>query len=136
MAKIIKRISNRVYPSRDCKQCSRQFIPTDARQIFCGEQHRVDFNNDLRKVRAAPVIAFTNKILKNHAALKKISESLKLNKQTLVNIDLLHYEGFDSGIYSEVTINETNGKKVYWSLGFAIEGVDESKNTFKLYKRK
>ena len=47
--KIIKRrISNRTYPSRYCikPDCNKAFVPNDARQKYCSQQHRIDSNND------------------------------------------------------------------------------------------
>ena len=72
-----KRISQRVYPSRKCKQCGEVFIPTDARQVYCRRQHGIDFNNDLRGTK--------------EAAMKSIGDLLvimiiqKLNKRRLSN---------------------------------------------------
>ena len=48
---IRKRHSNRVYPPRYCSKpdCGEEFVPTDARQIYCSKQHQIDANNDRRK---------------------------------------------------------------------------------------
>jgi hypothetical protein len=50
--KVKKRISNRTYPSKLCKKegCYTEFIPTDGRQVYCCSQHRIDSNNDKRKI--------------------------------------------------------------------------------------
>jgi hypothetical protein len=47
-----KRYSNRVYPPKICSKqgCNEEFIPTDARQIYCCRQHQIDSNNDKRKI--------------------------------------------------------------------------------------
>ncbi|MEY3500197.1 MAG: hypothetical protein RL308_1866 [Bacteroidota bacterium] len=58
--KLKKRTSNRYYPIRTCKKpdCNEGFIPTDARQIYCSEQQRIDFNNDRRKLKESIDISF------------------------------------------------------------------------------
>ena len=58
----MKRISKRQYPPKTCKQCGEPFIPTDARTVYCRDQHRIDFNNDKRKTKTAELTNL-NKIL-------------------------------------------------------------------------
>ena len=47
-----QRVSNRTYPPKLCKKpdCNFEFIPTDGRQVYCNAQHRIDSNNDKRKI--------------------------------------------------------------------------------------
>ena len=47
-----QRFSNRTYPPKLCKKqdCNTEFVPTDGRQVYCNAQHRIDSNNDKRKV--------------------------------------------------------------------------------------
>ena len=68
------RVSNRRYPLLMCKKpdCRESFVPTDARQIYCCEQHRVDFNNDKRKQKEAINIFFLKKVKSNRDILRKI----------------------------------------------------------------
>ena len=59
-----KRISKRRYPQRICRKsdCKILFTPSDARQIYCDPQHRIDHNNDLRKFNNEPDNIFIKKI--------------------------------------------------------------------------
>ena len=71
---IKRRESNRRYPLRKCKKpdCQEYFVPSDSRQIYCCEQHRIDFNNDNRKQKEAITILFLKIVKSNEAILKKI----------------------------------------------------------------
>ena len=130
-----KRFSNRTYPERICLQCSELFIPTDARQLFCCTQHRIDYNNDRRKIKDAPMRAISDELKKNDAVLKKASGSLERLRQKSVSKDLLQYDGYDFKVSSSVSINNETGKKVYWNIIYGIEGLDAKMNSFIIHKR-
>lgn len=129
-----KRISKRIYPSTECRQCKRPFNPSDARQLFCSAQHRIDYNNDQRKIKSAPLDLLNKELWKNERILKKIFESLKQNKQESFGIDLLKYEGYNFNVSRLVNINKTSQNKIYWSLSYGMEIDDENKKTFKIHK--
>lgn len=130
-----KRISNRKYPPKDCRECGESFIPTDARQDFCIPQHRIDYHNDLRKAKAAPVKSLTDGLLQNEKILKKVFKSLSSYQQATVHIDLLKYEKFDFNISSSIDRNEKNGAITQWSFSYGIEGYDADKTTFIIRKK-
>ena len=130
-----KRLSNRIYHERICLHCCENFIPTDFRQHFCCPQHRIDYNNDRRKIKDAPMRAINDEQKKNDAVLKKASESLERLRQKSVSKDLLQYDGYDFKVFSSVSVNNETGKKVYWNIIYGIEGLDAKMNSFIIHKR-
>jgi hypothetical protein len=102
-----KRTSNRRYPIRTCKKpdCNEGFIPTDARQVYCSEQHRIDFNNDRRKLKELIDISFLKIVKKNRTVLHKIASSYFYKKNGFTHKSLLEYEGYDFNKYHQIIIN-------------------------------
>lgn len=136
MKKIIKRISNRIYKERICPQCGEPFIPIDARQIFCCEQHRIDFHNDQRKIKNAPLKKLTARILKNDTILKKIFTLVEEKKAAnIINKTLLEYEHYDFEIYYERGINAQTKRIIDWFFYYGLEAADADPKTFIVHKR-
>lgn len=131
-----KRVSNRRYPIRKCKKpdCQEDFVPSDSRQIYCCEQHRIDFNNDKRKLKDAITIIFLNKIKNNEAILKKIEKSEHYKKINGVHKPLLDYEEYDFKYYHEIIINEKTGNEAHVCFGYSIELVHPEKQFFVIKK--
>lgn len=134
MEKQNKRISKRVYPKRNCIQCTSEFIPHDAREIYCCEQHRVDYNNDKSKTKNARLKDLNAKMINNEKILKKFYEALQDQKQELLTLDILILDGYDLNVPSELSISNS-GNKIEWQLSFGLEGVDKPKRLFKINKR-
>jgi hypothetical protein len=80
-----KRTSNRRYPIRTCKKpdCNEGFIPTDARQVYCSEQHRIDFNNDRRKLKELIDISFLKIVKKKQNCFAQNCLKLFLQKKRI-----------------------------------------------------
>ena len=131
-----KRISNRRYPIRICKKpdCSGEFTPSDSRQIYCCEQHRIDFNNDKRKQKEAITILFLKIVKSNEAILKKIRISDYYLKHNGVFKPLLDYEGYNFDFYHKKMINKDTGNEVYVCFGYSIELVDPENQKFVIEK--
>ena len=129
---INRRISKRRYPLRKCKKndCQEDFVPTESRQIYCCEQHRIDFNNDKRKQKEAITVLFLNKLKNNEAILKKIIRSDYYNKHKCVNKSLLDYEGYDFKYYHQILINQLTGHEGHVCFGYILELVDPEKQIF------
>ena len=134
MKKLNKRVSKRVYPKRACKQCSSEFVPNDARQRYCCEQHRIDYNNDLRRIKDAPLKELTAKMVNNEKILKKFYELLQKHEQEVLGIDFLILDNFEFNVASEVSINK-NGNKIEWQFSYGLEGEDPNRRLFKIHKR-
>ncbi len=134
MEKRSKRISKRVYPKRKCKQCTSEFVPHDAREVYCCEQHRIDYNNDLRRLKDAPLKDLNAKMVNNEKILKKFYEVLQGLKQELLSIDFLILDKYDFNVPCETSINKV-GNKIEWLLSYGLEGVDQKKRLFKIHKR-
>jgi hypothetical protein len=132
-----RRISNRRYPVQQCKKkdCQINFTPSDKRQKYCCEQHRIDHNNDMRNLKAQPGIELDKKFRHNQMVLKKIFETLGNIGQTTISIDLLKYENYDFEYYTQKQINISTNREVYWNYFYGIEGQNDKKTTFIIHKR-
>jgi hypothetical protein len=129
-----KRTSNRCYPIRKCKKpdCQREFIPSDGRQIYCCEQHRIDFNNDRRKLKESIDIAFSKSVKKNRAILFKIASTDFYKKNSYVHLSLLEYEGYDFDYYHQKIINKDTENDVFVCYNYGLELIDPIKRNFSI----
>ena len=133
---IKKRVSNRRYPERICKKpdCQEGFVPSDARQIYCCEQHRVDFNNDKRKLKEAITVLFLKKVKSNEAILEKVKMSDHYIKQKGVHKRLLEYERYDFNYYHQKKINKKTGCEAHVCFDYILELVDSETQFFIITK--
>jgi hypothetical protein len=129
-----KRTSNRRYPIRKCKKpdCQNEFTPSDARQIYCCEQHRVDFNNDRRKLKESIDIAFFKSVKKNKAILFKIASNDFYKKNLFVHKSLLEYEGYDFNKYHQIIINQATKNVVHFCYDYGLELIEPTKGNFSI----
>lgn len=131
---IKRRESNRRYPLRKCKKpdCQEYFVPSDSRQIYCGEQHRIDFNNDKRKQKEAINIFFLKRANSNRAILKKIKTSAFYKKHGYAPKFLLDYEGYYFDTYHTFIINEKTGREAHVCYDYALELIDAKEEFFSI----
>jgi len=129
-----KRISKRVYPNRECKQCGEEFPPNDARQVYCCRQHGIDYNNDLRRIKDAPLKDLNKKMVLNEKILRKFYTALQDLKQEMLSLDYLILDKYDFDVPCETSISKA-GNKIEWQLSYGLEGVDQKKKLFKIHKR-
>lgn len=132
--KQLKRVSNRIYPSKLCKKegCNREFIPTDARQVYCCPQHRIDSNNDKRKIIDKFESEFTKKAKKNRFVLIKISESDYYKKRDYVEKGLLLYEGYEFPIYHSKELEHGTNRDILVCYEYGLILIDASKEIYKI----
>ncbi len=137
MKKINKRISNRVYEEKICIQSGKPFVPTDARQKFRSAQDRINYHNDQRKIKDAPLKNLNKRVLKNEEILRKIFSILeKKGKADLpFNKTLLEYEEYDFEIYFERGLNPRTKKEIEWFFYYGLEVADVEQKTFIVRKR-
>ncbi|MGL2963845.1 hypothetical protein ACSVH2_08525 [Flavobacterium sp. RSB2_4_14] len=135
--KVIKRVSNRRYPIRYCKKqdCNEAFIPTDARQIYCCEQHRIDYNNDKRKIVDKIESDFTKKAKNNKSILIKILNSKEYIRDGVINISILQYEGYDFGIFHSIKIEEKTKKEMKFCYEYGVLLKDSENKNYIIYKQ-
>lgn len=121
-----KRLSNRRYAIRKCRKpdCQDEFTPTDARQIYCCEQHRVDYNNDKRRIKDSIDIYFFKSLKKNGAILHKIKSSDFYKREQRVHKTLLEYEGYDFSKFHKMLINQKTNKEVHVCYDYGLEMID------------
>jgi hypothetical protein len=131
-----KRVSKRRYPSRICRNqdCKIIFTPTDARQYYCVPQHRVDWNNDLRKIKNVEDKIFIKKIKTNYKALNKIFKSPFYVQNESVHFSLLDYEGYDLTIYHSKFIDDKSGRDILKCYDYGLECIDIEANYYRIHK--
>lgn len=120
MKKQIKRISNRKYPPKKCAKsdCQLEFIPTDARQQYCCYQHRIDHNNDKRKILVAQDANLFKALKHNYNVLNKIINAPFYKKYSQVNLSVLEYENFDlKSFHKKEKLNNGNEVLIIYDLG-------------------
>jgi hypothetical protein len=132
--KQLKRISNRTYPSKLCKKdgCKAEFIPTDGRQVYCCSQHRIDSNNDKRKVIDKFESEFTIKAKKNRFVLIKISASDYYKKRGYVEKGLLVYEGYELPVYHSKELEHGTDREILVCYEYGLILIDASKEIYKI----
>lgn len=132
--KQLKRISNRTYPPKLCKKegCNTEFIPTDGRQVFCCSQHRIDCNNDKRKV----IDKFESEFNKSARSNKRILIKISVNKFYLhsgkVSASLLDFEGYDHSIHHRIVVDEKTNREIKFCFNYGLTPIDSEKKLFKI----
>jgi hypothetical protein len=130
------RVSNRTYPPKLCRKpdCNLEFTPTDGRQVYCCAQHRIDSNNDKRKVIDKLESDFQKKVKHNRQVLVKIEKSGFYIKHGIVNKSLLLYEGFEFSIYHKIFFEKNSKREVLVNYDYGLMLVDSMKENFKIIK--
>lgn len=133
---IRQRVSNRTYPPKLCKKpdCNLEFIPTDGRQVYCNAQHRIDSNNDKRKVIDKFESEFNKKAKKNKQILVKIEKSENYLKSEVANKSLLKYEGYDFGIYHKKQIETNTNREIQICYDYGLILIDAFNKNYKIVK--
>ena len=133
-----RRPSNRVYPPRKCKKpdCDVTFTPTSKKHVYCIPQHRIDYNNDRRDIKELPLKILGKKLTYNKEILEKIYNSLAANNQTSFSIQILQYELYHFGMYTDKAVNQETGNQIEWVYNYGLEGKDAVKKTFIIHFRK
>jgi hypothetical protein len=129
-----KRISNRQYPVRRCKKidCKMEYIPSDNRQVYCCDQHRIDSNNDKRKIKILIEIVFSKIVKKNRDILIKIYSSAFYKDNNYVHKTLLDYEDYDFNVNHRIIINKQTGREVHICYDYGLELLDSEKQIFSI----
>jgi hypothetical protein len=131
-----QRFSNRTYPPKLCKKqdCNMEFVPTDGRQVYCSAQHRIDSNNDKRKVIDKIESDFQKKAKKNKQILIKIKESDNYIKSGVTNKTLLIYEGFEFPIYHKKQVDSETNREILICYDYGLILVDAKNNNYIIEK--
>lgn len=130
------RHSNREYPTRVCEKpdCNLEFIPTDARQIYCSGQHRIDTNNDKRKIVDSIEIDFIKKAKKNKRILIKIGNSEAYIRNGFIHFSILKYEGYAFDIFHNSKMDTRINREIKFCYDYGICLIDSEKRNYKIYK--
>ncbi len=133
---IRQRVSNRTYSPKLCKknECNLEFIPTDGRQVYCNAQHRIDSNNDKRKVIDEIEAKFNKKAKNNKQVLMKIEKSPNYLKSGVASKSLLEYEGYDFGIYHRKQIEISTNREIQICYDYGLILIDAFNEYYKIVK--
>lgn len=131
-----QRFSNRIYPPKLCKKqdCNTEFVPTDGRQVYCNAQHRIDSNNDKRKIVDKFESDFKKKARNNKLVLKKIKESAYYIELEVANKPLLKYEGYDFSIYHRKQIETNTRREIQICYDYGLILIDALNENYKIVK--
>jgi hypothetical protein len=135
---INKRFSNRTYPRKLCKKpdCNMEFVPTDGRQVYCSSQHRIDSNNDKRKVIDKIESDFILRAKSNEKILIKIISSPFYIKNGFTHSIFLEHEGYDFETFHFIEYDEETNREIQFCYKHGIYLIDAEKKYFKIIKEK
>jgi hypothetical protein len=131
-----QRFSNRTYPPKLCKKldCSMEFVPTDGRQVYCNAQHRIDNNNDKRKMIDEIESDLKKKAKKNKQIMIKIKGSVNYIKSGVANKTLLIYEGFEFPIYHRKQIDTETNREIQICYDYGLILIDTKNDNYIIEK--
>lgn len=130
------RHSNRVYPPKLCQKpdCNLEFIPTDARQIYCSKQHRIDSNNDKRKIVDSIEKDFTKAAKSNKRILIKILSSEEYKTRCYIHYSILRYEGFDHDVFHSIKFESETNREVKFCYDYGLMLLNSEKDIYEIIK--
>lgn len=131
---INKRFSNRTYPRKLCKKpdCNLEFVPTDGRQVYCSSQHRIDSNNDKRKVIDKIESDFILRAKSNEKILIKIIGSPFYIKNGFTHSIFLEHEGYDFETFHFIEYDEETNREIQFCYKHGIFLIDAERKYFKI----
>ena len=131
-----KRYSNRVYPPKICSKqdCNKEFIPTDARQIYCCRHHQIDSNNDKRKIVDLFESIFIKAAKSNKQILFQVFNSDEYMKNGYVHSAVLKYLNFDFDIFHSIIVDEYSGVEVKFCYEYGFYLFNVEKQLFRIVK--
>ena len=129
-----QRFSNRTYPQKLCKKpdCNMEFVPTDGRQVYCNAQHRIDSNNDKRKVIDKIENDFNKTARNNERILIKVFKSLTFQMTGKVRASLLEYEGYDHSIYHRSQIDKKTKREIKFCFNYGLTLTESDQHFFNI----
>jgi len=133
----MKRISNRRYISRECKNpaCKISFEPHDRRQEYCEVQCRINANNDRRFEANNTRFSDERQVRLNNKILETLWKKMQDKKQKLVPRGLLEWEKFKFDSQAMIMRNNKSGNSILWYYDYGLELVDPAKNLFEIHKK-
>jgi hypothetical protein len=129
--------SNRRYPLKKCANClcGNQFIPTDARQLYCCGQCGIDARNDRRKELNSTRFLDEKKLRNYDLILEKLyskMEKLKLESITIQDLTLAGID--DDTLLVEMAKNEKNA--ILWIYDYGTTPASQGLPHIKICKRR
>lgn len=133
---IRKRHSNREYSPKLCAKpdCGLEFIPTDARQIYCSKQHQIDSNNDKRKIVDSIEKDFTKAAKNNKRILIKIYNSSLYLSRGSIGYSVLQYEGYSFETFHFSRKENQTGEEMYFCFDYGLTLINYEKQLYRIIK--
>lgn len=130
------RISKREYPQKKCSkpECGIYFVPTDKRQKYCCDQHRIDYLNDKRNTKEKTERPLREAIKKNKDVLEKIYYSIFYRNKKEVPIHLLEYENYQFEKFNRRLINKKTNNEVLFCFEYGLELINPEEQLFIIHK--
>ncbi len=131
--------SNRTYPPRICKNPNcmhgRNYIPHDARQVWCCPPCGVDAYNDVRRALNLSRFQPEKHLREYDVKLGKLYELYLKDQYCAVHTFILQHERIDLSLCVEQQTNKTTGNPIRWYYQFGIEIHPSDNNFFIIQKR-
>ena len=109
-----------------------EFIPTDGRQVYCNAQHRIDCNNDKRKIIDEIASDFTSRAKSNEKILIKIIGSPFYIKNGFTHSVFLEHEYYDFETFHFIEYDEETDREIQFCYKHGIYLIDAEKKYFKI----
>jgi hypothetical protein len=109
-----------------------EFVPTDSRQVYCSSQHRIDSNNDKRKVIDKIESDFTSRAKCNEKILIKIIGSPFYIKNGFTHSIFLDHEGYDFETFHFIEYDEETDREIQFCYKHGIFLIDAERKYFKI----
>lgn len=102
--------------------------------MYCNAQHRIDSNNDKRKVIDELESEFNKKAKNNKQILKKNEESVYYIKNGYTHLIFLEHENYDCSSFHRVVYNEEYKREINYCYEYGIMMLDTEKKQFLIFK--
>lgn len=102
--------------------------------MYCNAQHRIDSNNDKRKVIDELEREFNKKAKNNKQALMKIEKSVYYIKNGYTHLFFLEHENYDFNSFHRVVYNEEYKREIHYCYEYGIMMLDTEKKQFLIFK--
>ncbi len=132
-----RRISNRRYPARKCKNpaCKEGFVPHDRRQEYCEPQCRINANNDRRFEANKTRFSDEKQVRLNNRILEALWKKMQGQKQKLIHKSILEWEKFRFDSQAMIVKNTITGNSILWYYDYGLELTDQTRKLYELHKK-
>lgn len=124
------------YPKQKCKNplcASKEFVPSRPNQLFCDEQCKNHFHNQVKKKRRETTFKKEEILRHNYKVLEKLWKDGRYKKS--VSEDILFHEKIDPTVFTDQFFNERTKTRINWFHDFGLELISQSPKMFLIHHR-